>query len=65
MINLEVLIKDDLQISSEVFISFFRLDCCPGEYDMSNETSPITQTSPLYLVNNVSKNLKLNKRLKC
>ena len=64
MINLEVLIKEHVQISSEVFVSFHRLDCCPGEYDMSNKTSPITQTSPLYLVNNVSKDLKLNKRLK-
>ena len=33
--------------------------------NMSNNTLPSTQTSPLYLVNNVSRNFMSNEHLKC
>ena len=48
-------------------VSFFQLDKDngPTEYDKSNKTLTITQTSPLYPVNNVSQNFLSNEHLKC
>ena len=40
-------------------------DYGPKEYDKSNKTLPSTQTSLLYLVNNVSQNFMSNEQLKC